>query len=85
VYGKACPATAANFLALFRSGALTGTVVSRISPGEFVQLGRQGSRRLGEVELFEGLKARPRTGARAPALGRARSARPRRVWLAVAP
>ena len=34
-----------------------GTVVSRISPGEYIQLGRQGSRRVGEVEAVPGLAA----------------------------
>jgi peptidyl-prolyl cis-trans isomerase B (cyclophilin B) len=56
LYGNACPATTANLLAAVRSGALAGTVVSRISPGEYIQLGRQGSRRLGEVEGVDGLQ-----------------------------
>jgi hypothetical protein len=58
LYGNACPATTANFLAAVRSGALAGTVVSRISLGEYIQLGRQGSRRMGEVEGVEGLQVR---------------------------
>jgi hypothetical protein len=45
-------------LELVRSGALDGTVVSRISPGEYIQMGRQGSRRQGEVEGTARLQVR---------------------------
>ncbi|GBF91011.1 peptidyl-prolyl cis-trans isomerase, chloroplastic [Raphidocelis subcapitata] len=82
LYGKACPATTANFLALVRSGTLAGTVVSRISPGEYVQLARQGSRRMGEVELSEGL--RPNTDISSPAGFKLTHGRPGTVSLSIA-
>jgi hypothetical protein len=39
-------------------GKLDGTCFSRISPGEYVQAGRQGARRQGEVEGVAGLTVR---------------------------
>ena len=83
LYGNACPATARNLLALARGGALVGTVVSRISPGEYVQLGRQGSRRLGELEGVEQLLA-PNTDVALPAGFSLPHARPGTVSLSLA-
>lgn len=54
LYGGRAKDTTANFLAAVRAGLLDGTTVSRIIPGEYVQLGRQGSRRQGEVEAPKG-------------------------------
>jgi hypothetical protein len=48
----------ANLVSAVRAGAFTGTALSKISPGEFVQLGRQGNRRLGDVEAPPGLQVR---------------------------
>ncbi|KAI8475866.1 MAG: cyclophilin-like domain-containing protein [Monoraphidium minutum] len=59
LYGNIAPGTARNLLQAVRSGGLNGTVVSRISPGEYIQLARQGSRRLGEVEGVPGLQPNP--------------------------
>jgi hypothetical protein len=58
LYGNAAPATVANFLAVVQQGGLSGSSFSRISPGEYIQAGRQGSRRLGELEGLQGLKVR---------------------------
>jgi peptidyl-prolyl cis-trans isomerase B (cyclophilin B) len=55
LYGTRAPDTTRNFLAAVRAGLLDGTTVSRVIPGEYVQLGRQGSRRQGEVEPPKGL------------------------------
>ena len=50
LYGANTPVTVSNFLALVRSGALKETVFSRVLPGEYIQAGQQGSRRMGQVE-----------------------------------
>jgi peptidyl-prolyl cis-trans isomerase B (cyclophilin B) len=85
LYGNACPATAAAALALARSGALNGTVVSRISPGEYVQLGRQGSRRLGELDgaAAAALIQAPNTDLSSPAGFKLRHSRPGTVSLSI--
>eukprot|EP00877_Chromochloris_zofingiensis_P002669 jgi/Chrzof1/12402/Cz06g33060.t1_CYP28 len=56
LYGKLVPVTVNNFLTAIQTGSLTGTTFSRISPGEYIQAGRQGSKRLGEVEVPAGLQ-----------------------------
>ncbi|KAG1676816.1 hypothetical protein FOA52_010325 [Chlamydomonas sp. UWO 241] len=50
LYGNQVPKTVANFLALVRSGALVDTVFSRVLPGEYIQAGGQGSRKMGQME-----------------------------------
>eukprot|EP00775_Hariotina_reticulata_P012915 gene12915-13042_t len=50
LYGKVAPVTVSNLVAAVKSGSFTGSAFSRISPGEYVQLGKQGSRRLGDVD-----------------------------------
>jgi peptidyl-prolyl cis-trans isomerase B (cyclophilin B) len=57
LYGDRAPASARNFCAAARGGFLDGTAVSRIVPGEYVQLGRQGARRQGDVEFPQGALA----------------------------
>jgi peptidyl-prolyl cis-trans isomerase B (cyclophilin B) len=42
--------TVQNLVAAIKAGSFTGSAFSKISPGEFVQLGKQGTRRLGDVE-----------------------------------
>jgi len=59
LYGGRAPATAANLVAATNAGLLDGTTVSRIIPGEYIQLGRQGARRQGEVELPKGFSLKP--------------------------
>lgn len=44
-----------TFAAAVPQGGLEGTCFSRISPGEYIQAGRQGARRQGEVEGVAGL------------------------------
>jgi peptidyl-prolyl cis-trans isomerase B (cyclophilin B) len=50
LYGSNTPVTVDNFLALVRSGVLKETVFSRVLPGEYIQAGQQGSRRMGQIE-----------------------------------
>lgn len=50
MYGNVAPVTVQNLVAAVQAGAFNGTAFSKISPGEFIQLGKQGSRRLGDVE-----------------------------------
>jgi peptidyl-prolyl cis-trans isomerase B (cyclophilin B) len=50
LYGNVAPVTVQNLVAAVQAGAFNGTAFSKISPGEFIQLGKQGSRRLGDVE-----------------------------------
>jgi len=57
LYGDRAPGTARNFVAAARGGFLDGTSVSRIVPGEYVQLGRQGARRQGELAFPPGALA----------------------------
>ncbi|CAK0786188.1 hypothetical protein CVIRNUC_009401 [Coccomyxa viridis] len=49
LYGRVVPTTVSNFVKLAKGGAYTGTIFSKVLPGKFVQAGRQGSSRLGEV------------------------------------
>ncbi|GIL43976.1 hypothetical protein Vafri_1551 [Volvox africanus] len=51
LYGNAVPRTVSNFLALIESGNLVGTTFSRVLAGEYIQAGKQGSKRLGAVEV----------------------------------
>ncbi|CAL5226930.1 g9808 [Coccomyxa viridis] len=50
LYGHVVPTTVANFVKLVRDGAYKGTVFSKVLPGEYIEAGRQGSPRLGEVK-----------------------------------
>lgn len=55
LYGKLAPVTVANITAAVKAGSYTGSAFSRISPGEYIQLGRQGNRRLGDIDSPAGL------------------------------
>lgn len=55
LYGNLAPATVQNLVAAVKAGSFNGSAFSKISPGEFLQLGKQGSRRLGDVEPPAGL------------------------------
>lgn len=58
LYGNLAPTTVQNFLRATEAGALDGTIFSRIIAGEYVQAGKQGQKRLGEVETQTGLQVR---------------------------
>ncbi|KIY98053.1 hypothetical protein MNEG_9908 [Monoraphidium neglectum] len=81
LYGNIAPATVRNLLQTVRSGALNGTVISRISPGEYIQAGRQGSRRLGEVEGVPNLQ--PNSDISSPAGFKLTHSRPGTVSLSI--
>jgi peptidyl-prolyl cis-trans isomerase B (cyclophilin B) len=49
LYGKHLPITTANFKRAVEQGLFTGTIFHKVLPGAFVQAGRQGSKRQGEV------------------------------------
>ncbi|GLC46741.1 hypothetical protein PLESTB_001358500 [Pleodorina starrii] len=51
LYGNAVPRTVSNFLALVESGNLVGTTFSRVLAGEYIEAGKQGTKRLGAVEV----------------------------------
>lgn len=59
LYGDLVPVTVHNFVEAVRSGAYDGTTFSRILAGEYIQAGKQGTHRLGEVEAPAGLQANP--------------------------
>lgn len=44
------PVTVQNLVTAVKAGSFTGSAFSKISPGEFLQLGKQGTRRMGDVE-----------------------------------
>ncbi|MEW5299173.1 MAG: hypothetical protein WDW36_002213 [Sanguina aurantia] len=50
LYGNLAPVTVQNFLRVVERGGLDGTIFSRIVAGEYVQAGKQGQSRMGEVE-----------------------------------
>ena len=50
LYGRAAPSTVSNFLRLVESGSLVGTTFSRVLPGQYIMAGKQGSRRMGQVD-----------------------------------
>ena len=51
LYGKLVPQTVANFCKAIESGLYTGTLWSKVLPGEYIQAGQQGSRRTGAVDF----------------------------------
>jgi hypothetical protein len=55
LYGKLAPVSTANMVAAVAAGAFTQSAFSRISPGEYIQAGRRGSRRLGDIAEVTGL------------------------------
>ncbi|KAG2430416.1 hypothetical protein HXX76_009941 [Chlamydomonas incerta] len=59
LYGNAVPRTVSNFLALVESGNLVGTTFSRVLAGEYIQAGKQGSKRLGAVEVPPTVQSNP--------------------------
>eukprot|EP00882_Tetradesmus_deserticola_P021370 GHRQ01023139.1.p1 GENE.GHRQ01023139.1~~GHRQ01023139.1.p1 ORF type:complete len:383 (+),score=69.69 GHRQ01023139.1:148-1296(+) len=55
LYGKLAPVSTANMVHAVQAGAFSHSAFSRISPGEFIQAGRRGSRRLGDIAEVPGL------------------------------
>ena len=51
LYGNLVPTTVANFCSAVKSGLYTGTLWSKVLPGEYIQAGQQGSRRTGAVDI----------------------------------
>ena len=51
LYGHLVPQTVANFLKAVKAGIYTGTLWSKVLPGEYIQAGQQGSRRTGAVDF----------------------------------
>ena len=51
LYGNLVPQTVANFCKAIESGLYTGTLWSKVLPGEYIQAGQQGSRRTGAVDF----------------------------------
>lgn len=51
LYGNLVPQTVANFCKAVESGLYTGTLWSKVLPGEYIQAGQQGSRRTGAVDF----------------------------------
>lgn len=49
LYGRHLPITVSNFRSAVQQGLYTGTIFHKVLPGAFVQAGRQGSKRQGEV------------------------------------
>eukprot|EP00803_Ostreobium_quekettii_P011105 evm.model.scf_344.2 EVM.evm.TU.scf_344.2 scf_344:23588-28295(-) len=73
LYGHLAPTTVTNFLRTVRSGSYTSTVFHKVRPGQYIQAGRQGSRRMGAVEAPDNLQYNPEvTSARAFALDHVR-------------
>jgi len=50
LYGNAAPGTVANFKTLASSGALNGTALSKVLPGQWISAGQQGPHRSGLLE-----------------------------------
>lgn len=51
LYGNLVPQTVSNFCSAVKSGLYTGTLWSKVLPGEYIQAGQQGSKRTGSVDL----------------------------------
>ncbi|KAK9789370.1 hypothetical protein WJX73_006920 [Symbiochloris irregularis] len=61
LYGKAVPNTVKNFLSLVQAQSLAGTTFHKVVPGSYIQGGRQGSLRMGEVQPPYDLPTNPET------------------------
>jgi len=59
LYGRAAPGTVANFKKLVRSGALDGSKISKIIPGQWIAAGAQGPHRSGFVEPPPDIQSNP--------------------------
>eukprot|EP00898_Chlorokybus_atmophyticus_P007995 jgi/Chlat1/8197/Chrsp76S07661 len=62
LYGRVAPNTVENFVNLCtgRSGSTyKGTIVHRIIPGQYIQAGKQGRKRMGQVESPSGQGSNP--------------------------
>ena len=59
LFGGRLPTTVENFVKTVASGAYTGTIVNRVRPGQYLSIGKQGTRRMGEVEAPDGLRSNP--------------------------
>eukprot|EP01023_Acetabularia_acetabulum_P041356 TRINITY_DN4029_c0_g2_i1.p1 TRINITY_DN4029_c0_g2~~TRINITY_DN4029_c0_g2_i1.p1 ORF type:complete len:274 (-),score=28.40 TRINITY_DN4029_c0_g2_i1:166-987(-) len=55
LYGNLVPKTVHNFMRMIEDGQYDGTTFNRLLPGEFIQAGQQGSKRMGQVENPKGL------------------------------
>ncbi len=51
LYGRLVPQTVANFSSAIKAGIYTGTLWSKVLPGEYMQAGQQGSKRTGAVDI----------------------------------
>ena len=56
LYGNHVPATVANLTAAVQGGLFNDTTFSRVLPGEYIQAGKQGTRRMGEMQLGPGVE-----------------------------
>lgn len=59
LFGNRLPITVSNFIQTIEAGAYNETIFNRIISGEFLAAGKQGSRRLGEVEAPRDLQSNP--------------------------
>eukprot|EP00891_Asterochloris_glomerata_P008074 jgi/Astpho2/8074/Aster-03021 len=51
LYGKAVPQTVQNFITAVQQGLYNQTIISKVLPGEYIQMGQQGSLRMGQVDF----------------------------------
>ncbi|KAL0020452.1 hypothetical protein WJX77_005028 [Trebouxia sp. C0004] len=51
LFGRLVPQTVANFSSAIKAGIYTGTLWSKVLPGEYMQAGQQGSKRTGAVDM----------------------------------
>lgn len=61
LYGRAAPGTVENFKTLMTSGALNGTCISKVLPGQWIVAGQQGPHRSGLLEAPPAVTANPDT------------------------
>lgn len=61
LFGHQVPHTVKNFLAVVQANSLAGTTFHKVVPGSYIQAGRQGSLRMGQVQAPFDLEANPET------------------------
>lgn len=61
LYGQAAPGTVENFKTLMTSGALNGTCISKVLPGQWIVGGQQGPHRSGLLEVPPAVVPNPDT------------------------
>lgn len=59
LYGRQAPGTVALIKAVAQAGAFDGTTFGKVLQGQYVVAGRQGSHRMGQVEVPAGLPSNP--------------------------